>query len=138
MAGGPQAKSFKGFTLSPAELEALVCKEAQCVLQAREQEEVEEVDQAQAAQVAEPWGEWAVRACSSPQGGPTLVRGHALLSPEGGSWPRATAEKRSRARGLSRSVAARNPRVTEGAWRGQNWRGLLGAAGPPPAVWGQA
>lgn len=47
--GGPQAGSFEGPTLPPAELEALVCKEAERVLQAREQEEVEEVDQAEAA-----------------------------------------------------------------------------------------
>lgn len=46
---------LSGAARPPAELEALVCEEAQRELQAREQEEVEKVDEAQAAQVAEPW-----------------------------------------------------------------------------------
>lgn len=55
-----------------------------------------------------------------PEGPPHPPRAGSLLTPVGGSGPRATAEKRSRARGLSRSAAARNPRVTEGACGGQH------------------
>ena len=52
-----------------------------------------------------------------------------LLSPVGGSWPRATAEKRSRARGLSRSAEARSPRVIEGAWQGTELERPAGGLG---------
>lgn len=56
-----------------------------------------------------------------PEGPPAPpASARSLLTPVGGSGPRATAEKRSRARGLSRSTAARNPRVMEGACGGQH------------------
>lgn len=135
-AGCPQVGSLGGGrALPPAELEALVYKEAECVLQAREQEEVEQVDQAQAAQLAQPWGQWG-KGMRGPRpdsswGSPTLVRGCSLLSPVGGSWPWATAEKRSRAAGLSRSAAARNPRVMEGAWQGAELERPAGSLGVP-------
>lgn len=56
MAGRSQARSFKGPAALPAEQEALVGKEAERVLQSREQEEVEEIHQAQAAEAPESWG----------------------------------------------------------------------------------
>lgn len=55
-AGHSRARSFEGRAALPAEQEALVGKEAERVLQAREQEEVEEIHQAQAAEVPESWG----------------------------------------------------------------------------------
>lgn len=49
MSGGPSSLGCLPCSIPqpahpPAELEALVCQEAQCELQAREEEEVEEVD----------------------------------------------------------------------------------------------
>lgn len=76
----------------PAELEALVGKEAERVLQAREQEEVEEVHQAQAAQAPESWqavevgcqGSTAQTMATRGSHNPTLVKGgDSLLSPAG-------------------------------------------------------
>lgn len=96
-------------------------EEAQGELETREQEEVEEVHQTQAAKVMDPWG---ARRAAVGAGSPktrqscTCDGGAFLPSPAGGSWPRATAEKRSRATGLSRSAAAWNPGPIEDAWGG--------------------
>lgn len=55
MAGCSQVRSIGDPAPLPAELEALVGKEAERVLQAGEQEEVEEVHQAQAAEALKSW-----------------------------------------------------------------------------------